>query len=1021
MVLLSLPILGQKLVSGKITASDGEGLPGVTIQIEGTMRGTISDIDGNYSVQASQEEVLIFSSIGFTTQKIQVGNQSQISIALEQDVQELEEFVVIGYGSRAKRDLTGSMVSMNAEELTATPVTSPEMALQGRAAGVTVVQNSGEPGASSSIRIRGTSSITAGNEPLYVIDGIPILSASGDATTGQAKGNQLNPLATINTNDIVSMEVLKDASAAAIYGARGANGVILITTKRGKAGKAKVNFSTYKGVQVVTNQYELLNASQFAFFVNEASFNAGNGRVYTDPTQFGEGTDWQEEVFQSAPIANYDLSVSGGSEKFTYSLSGNYFEQEGVIVGSDFKRYSSRINVDAKINSNFKIQNTLLASHVRSRKVQTDDDAAFDGGAVTAALSYNPMLPLRFASGSFVDRNYRVADDGSIIINDSNNQPLNTAANPILKNLGSPSSSKLTRIIENLAGTLTIAKDFELRVSGGVDFSTSREDDFTPSATRSGGDAFGLAGSSSSLTLLNENTLKYTKAVGVHDFDAVVGFTAQKTNISNLLAQAIRFDTELLGFHDLSLAEGVELNNGQSEFTFLSFLGRVNYVLKDKYLVTLTARRDGSSKFGANNKWGFFPSASVAWRISDEPIVDALNIFQDFKLRVGYGIVGNESIGPYLSLSPLIPVETSFNEVLVFGFEPFFLPNADLKWESTEQLNIGADISVLEGRVNLTTDYYIKKTSDLLLSTQVPLYTGFGSVLGNVGDLENKGFELSISTNNFVEEFKWNTSLNFSTNKNTILNLADRDSIPNASNLFGKGTWALLVEGQEVGTFYGYVADGIVQIGDNIESTPAFSGESLQPGDRKYKDINGDGIISADADRAFIGRAQPRYNFGIDNNFSYKGFDLNVFFQGVIGNDIMNFNKFLTERQNATSNISLEYFANRWTPSNPSNEYPRVTDRGLNAPISSAQVEDGSYLRLKSVTLAYNLPATLLQNLKLSSARVYVTAKNLLTVTGYSGYDPEVSHFGQSPTNAGADLGGFPNSKMYSIGVNLSF
>jgi len=477
----------------------------------------------------------------------------------------------------------------------------------------------------------------------------------------------------------------------------------------------------------------------------------------------------------------------------------------------------------------------------------------------------------------------------------------------------------------------------------------------------------------------------------------------------------------MLGYYDLSLGEGVSLNSNQSEYTFLSFLGRVNYILMDKYLFTITARRDGSSKFGANEKWGFFPSGSLAWRISDENFIQALHFFDDFKLRIGYGVVGNESIGPYTSLSPLINNVTSFSESLAFGYEPFFLSNADLKWESTSQLNIGLDLSFFDARVNITTDVYSKRTTDLLLTTLVPLYTGFGSVLGNLGDLKNEGFEFSVTSNNLVKKFKWNTSFNFSANKNTILSLGDRDSIPNSAGPFTNESWAILVEGQEVGTFYGYEFDGIVQLDDNLDAIPKFVGETLQPGNRYYRDLNNDGIISADKDRTFIGRAQPQFTVGLDNNFSYEGWSLSLFFQGVVGNDIMNFNKFLTERQTPNNNISLEYYANRWTPTNPSNIYPKVTTTAPSQHVSSAQVESGSYLRLRSVSLGYDFPTIILESLKISSGRIYITGKNLWTLTNYSGYDPEVSHFGQSATDFGADLGGYPNSKMLLVGLNLGF
>ena len=1012
----------ERVVSGTVFDENQEGLPGVNILLKGTTIGTISDYNGVYRLNLPEEGgVLLMSAIGYSTKEIPIGSRSIIDYIMEVNIEELEELIVIGYGTRAKRDLTGSVATISQKDLSATPVISADLALQGRTAGVSVTQNSGAPGAATSIKIRGTSSISAGNEPLYVIDGVPILSSVQDITTGSSKGDQMNPLSTINPNDIVSMEVLKDASAAAIYGARGANGVVIITTKRGEMGTPKFEIATYQGWQEVREPYELLNATQFAQFVNEASFNGGLGRIYSNPSSFGDGTDWQDVIFQRAAVSSYDMTLTGGSDKVTYGISGGYFQQEGIIVGSDFKRYSTRVNVDAEITKKLKFQNTLLASHIRSMKVTTDDNSGFDGGSITAALSFNPMLPTKFENGNYVDKNYQVSDNGVIILSDSKRQPINGNANPLLKNLESPSQDRLSRIVENMSVTFAITENIMAKVNLGLDFSTSREDQFTPSISRSGGDAFGSSGTNSNLTLLNENILTYNNNFGIHDLDMVVGYTAQKSELSRMTTNAIRFDNELLGYYDLSLGQGVSLNNNQSEYNFLSFLGRINYILMDKYLFTITARRDGSSKFGANEKWGFFPSGSFAWRISDEDLIQSLNFFDDFKLRIGYGVVGNESIGPYSSLSPLINNVTSFNESLAFGYEPFFLSNADLKWESTAQLNVGLDISFFDARVNITSDIYSKRTTDLLLTTLVPFYTGFGNVLGNLGDLKNEGFEFSVISNNLVKKFKWNTSFNFSANKNTILSLGDRDSIPNSAGPFTNESWAILVEGEEVGTFYGYEFDGIVQLDDDLDAIPKFVGETLQPGNRYYRDLNNDGIITADKDRTFIGRAQPQFTIGLDNNFSYLGWSLSLFFQGVFGNDIMNFNKFLTERQTPNNNISLEYYANRWSPTNPSNIYPKVTTNVLNTHVSSAQVESGTYLRLRSISLGYEFPRKILELIKISSGRIYVTGKNLWTLTNYSGYDPEVSHFGQSATDFGADLGGYPNSKMMLLGLNLIF
>ncbi len=1041
-VLIFIPFLGiwnfalaqDVQVSGLVTdGTTGEALIGVNVLLQGSNVGTTTDVDGTYTITIVEGSTLVFSYVGFEPKEVIVpgGTETSIDVVLMPEATGLEEVVVIGYGTAKKRDLTGSVASVSSEDLQSMAAISADQALQGRAAGVFVQQNSGEPGSGTTVRIRGTGSISAGNEPLYVIDGIPILTSAEDLTTSAAKGNIQNPLSTINPNDIASIEVLKDASAAAIYGARAANGVILITTKRGEAGRSRIELSTYAGRQEVRNPYVLLNGSQYAQFINEASYYAGNGRVYTSPSSFGEGTDWQDEIFRTAPMANYELSFTGGSQKFQYAVSGGYYDQDGVILGSNFQRYNLRANIDGQISSKFKISNSLMFSHSESDRVATDDNAAFDGGTITGALGFSPLVPARRPNGDLVQKNFVVDDNGELIdgtqMDDQGNliteRTINTLANPLLKLLQSPSSNKLSRVINNLSAIYELTDHLNLKISLGVDFASSRGDQFTPRASRSGGESFANSGSTTSTTLLNENTVNYERTIGKHKINGVIGISAQQARNSSLSISAIDIQNDQLGFYNYAIARGAGLGTNFSEFTFLSGLGRLSYSLADRYLFTATGRADGSSKFGANNKWGFFPSASLGWVISEESFMKDVGLIDFLKIRLSYGVIGNESIGPYLSQALLVPVDLAFNDILTLGFEPFIFPNSDLRWESTEQLNLGLDFSSTGGRVSGTVEYYLKNTFDLLLSTDVPFYSGFANVFSNVGDLKNEGFEFSFTSHNIRGVLGWKTDLNFGWNKNTITNLAGRDNIPNNASLFGIQSWALLQEGQPVGRFYGLQTDGIFQIGEDPETVPHFSGAPpLQPGDRKFKDLNGDGIINGD-DRSFIGSAQPDFNFGFNNTFTYKGLSINAFFQGVYGNQLVNFNKFLVERQNGTSNISLEYFANRWTPQNPNNRYPRVNaDPGLSRSfISTAEVEDGSYLRLKTITLAYQLPRKSLEQFSMTNLRIYFTAKNLWTLTDYSGYDPEVSHFGQSATNMGADLGGYPSTRSFLIGLNIGF
>jgi len=581
-------------VSGKITDDDGETLPGVNIVIKGTTIGTITDVDGNYRIQVpNQSSILVFSFIGFKTQEVTVANQTQINIALKIEIAAMEEVVVIGYGSVKKRDLTGAVSSIKSEELMAVPVTSVDQALQGRVAGLVVTQTSGEPGGGTSIRIRGTSSILAGNEPLYVIDGVILSDQS--LSTGQSAGNSFNPLSTINPSDIESVEILKDASASAIYGTRATNGVILITTKRGQEGKANINLNYYYGIQQVRDRYELLDASEFGFYQNEANFNAGNGRIYSPSfiDSIGTGTDWQEEIFRDAPMQSLELSFNGGTKNLLYAVSGSFFTQDGVIEGSNFDRINFRANLDGQINSKLKVGNNLLFSRIQGDRVESDDNGTFDAAPVSAALTFNPMLPVFDSDGNFITKNYVVDNNGNIVDGTGPGQTqeevYSTFANPVAQATGRLSQSAINRIIESLYVSYQIIDGLEARASFSVDAAFSKEDNFVPASSRSGGDSFVLTGSQTSLNWLSENTVSYNSNFGRHSINAVAGFTAQKFKIEAITQTAFDVPNEYTGFYDLSVGTGIS-TGGTSliENTVLSFLGRVNYILDDKYPVTVS-------------------------------------------------------------------------------------------------------------------------------------------------------------------------------------------------------------------------------------------------------------------------------------------------------------------------------------------------------------------------------------------------------------------------------------------------
>lgn len=1011
-------------VSGKVTDAGGSPIPGVNVRIKGSNMGAVTDADGNYRLTADENAVLLFSAIGFITQEISVNGRSVIDVVLSEDVRSLDEVVIVGYGSVRKSDLTGSVSSVKSEELEVVPATSIDQALQGRAAGVQITQTSGQPGGGTSIRIRGTSSITAGNEPLYVIDGMLINSDDGSLGAGVSATPAINALATINPNDIESIEVLKDASATAIYGSRGANGVILITTKKGTAGKGTVNFDVYYGFQEISNKINVLNGEQYATMINEANTNVGLPPEFADPSSLGEGTDWQDEIFRVAPISNYSLSFLGGDEKTQYAVIGSYFNQEGIIINSDFDRLSFRVNVDRKINDRLTLGNNLAISRITSNGVTTNANA-LRPGVSSAALFFNPNLPV-FDENEMLG--YTIEDDRT-----------ETLANPVAALNEIENISTTSRLLGTVFGQYSILEGLNLKVSFGVDGYFTKENRFAPRGLKGteGSLGDGLVGTVHGLTWLNENTLNYNTKINENNLDVVVGYTVQKFRSEGVRATALEFTDNRTGWHNL----GAGLNpqspaSFESEWGIISYLGRINYSLNDRFLFTLTGRADGASKFGEGNKWGYFPSAAVAWRASNESFMQGLEVFDDLKVRASYGTIGNQSIPPYASLPLLTPRgEGVFNNDEPYkGMEPINYANPDLKWEQTNQFNVGIDAAFFENRISLTADYYHKRTVDLLLNNPVPYTSGFRQTLLNVGNLVNRGFEFEIQTVNTEGEFQWTSGINFSANRNEVTNINQEDDILASGVLFtGVDSWSIIREGQPIGTYYGYIFEGIFQTDEEAQNSPVLVGQGPDAsnvysragaGSRKYRDINDDGVIDAE-DRTIIGNAQPDFTWGFNNNLSFMNFDLSFFFAGFHGNQLVNFNRFYLDRLSGENNVREEAWLNRWTPENPGNEYPKAQIAGsgnLDVNVfSSAQVEDASFIRLRNVTLGYNLPSSLLERINISRLRIYASGTNLLTFTDYTGYDPEVSHFGDSSIQLGADYGGYPMVKTYTFGLNIGF
>ncbi|MCU0391881.1 MAG: TonB-dependent receptor [Thermoflexibacter sp.] len=984
-------------ISGKVTDEEGNSLPGVNVLLKGTNTGTTTDGEGKYAISLSEDSknaILLFSFVGYFTKEVPINNQTTIDVALSPDVRALSEIVVVGYGTQKKSDITGSLASVSSKEIMAVPVSGIGQAMQGRAAGVQVTQSSNAPGGGVSIRIRGGNSINAGNEPLYVIDGYPVYNENG---------------ANINPNDVESIEILKDASATAIYGSRGANGVVMVTTKRGKSGQNKIDFESYYGTQEVVKRIPMLNATEYATLVNEAQANANRARVFSDAeiAAFGAGTDWQNEIFRKAPIQNYQLTMSGGNDKTRYAIMGNYFKQDGVIIRSNFNRASFRVNLDHKVSDRLSIGTTINLTRTTNNAVPTDADGGNSATVVYSALNFSPTQPVRNADGSFVVLN----TPGRVQI-----------GSPVAQANGTDNQTQGTRILGNVFAEYKIIDGLSFRTSWGTDLNDSRNNFYISQLTATGLNLRGQGAitDNKNQNWINENTLTYTKTFDQkHSVTALIGYSMQGNKFEQVRAAAQGFANDILIYNNLgSASTPLTPSSGASAWQLNSYLSRVNYGFKDKYLATITVRADGSSRFGADNKWAVFPSASLAWRVSEESFIKNIKQITDLKIRASYGISGNQEIGQYQSLAALGTQNANFGNTVSVGIGPVRVANPDLRWETTAQTDIGIDLGLFNNRLTLTADYYIKKTTDLLLAVPLPFTSGFSSALQNLGSLENKGVEFGITSTNLTGEFKWTTNFNIASNRTQVLDLGtQREFIAGeASGHLQLPNSGIVRVGEPIGVFYGLVSSGIFP---NQAAVDASAQRTARPGDRSYVDQNGDGVINAN-DRVILGQALPKIFGGLTNTFSYKGIELSVFLQGVSGNSILNINRFELESLTGVSNQSRETL-NRWTPNNTNTDIARANAAGNPYVISSRQVEDGSYLRIKNINLSYSFPAEVLKVIKLTNLRLYVSAQNYFTFTKYSGFDPEVNRFGQSTLSQGIDYGSYPNNKILLFGINASF
>ncbi len=1005
----------ERTVSGKVTSvEDGSALPGVNVVIKGTTVGTVTDAQGNYklSVPTGESSSLVFSFIGFNTTEVTIGERSIVDIALGLDVTQLNEVVVVGYGTQLKQDLTGNIATVKGDVLQNIPVPTFEQAIQGRAAGVFVEAGNGKLGQGIKVRIRGSSSVSAGNQPLYVIDGIPMTSASQAST-----GGQTNPLTDINPTDIASLEILKDASASAIYGSRAANGVVIITTKRGKSGKTKFNLGYQTGISEPTGHREWLNTAEYVELFTESNggltnslirrFNryGGDPLSLTTPdsnntphaswaTPGAPGyvdTNWEDQVLKKGSINQFDFSASGGTDKTKFFASTSYSDQEGILIGNRFNRLSGRVNIDHEASEKLTLGVNFSLS--RSLNYRLADDNAFSTPMQIVALS--PLTPVIDPRTNLI----------SGVLNPETGLPNGNFPlyyNPLIDDAYNDRETEVFRNFGSAYASYKINNSITFRSEFGYDFLSQHEDRyFARETSRNTGQPNGQSDDfwTQVFNYNTNNFLQYNNTLAeVHAVEGIVGLSYQETNNNFSSNTGIGFPSNAYrkNFSAATITAG---NAQESKFNFLSYFGRVNYKLNNKYLFGLSGRVDGSSRFGQNNRYGFFPAASLGWIVSEESFMTTVKLVDFLKLRASYGVVGNAEIGNFDSYG----LYGASHVGGVPGQRPTQIENPNLGWEQTAQIDVGIDFGILDSRITGEVDYYIKTTSDLLLNVNLAGNTGFRTQTQNIGELENKGFEFVLNTENFVGNFRWSTSFNIAANRNKITNLGGQ--------LLQGDFLGVAKEGEPLGVFYG----------------PKYVGVDPDNGDALYSVINADGSESTTsnynlATYQIIGNPNPDYIAGITNNFSYKGIDLSLLFQGVFGNQVYNGGgKFMSANGDFFDNQTKDQLR-RWQNPGDITDVPQARLFEANGTgESSRYVSDAGYVRLKTITLGYNIPSTVSGRFKLESVRVYVSAQNLLTFTNYEGWDPEVNAdtYAGNNINQGVDFYSAPQAKTITFGINV--
>lgn len=967
------PTLGQLTVEGTVTsASEGRPLVGVNVIEKGTSNGTSTDLDGHYELEVEgPTSILVFTYIGFLNEEVPVSNRQVIDVTLQEDLEMLEDIVVVGYGEQDRRTLTSAVSSISSEEIENTPSAGAGQLIQGKAPGVLVSANSGTPGGGIFVKIRGTSSITGGSDPLYVVDGVPIQTGNFGLDLG---GATTSALADINPSDIASIEILKDASATAIYGARASNGVVLITTKKGSPGAPKISFSTYYGFEEPVNTPDLVTGSEFEMLMNEAAQNNNEPIPYANP-QDAINTNWANTVFRTGAVRNIDLGLSGGNESITYAVSGSNFKQDGVVKPATYERTSTRVNLDIHATDNLTLGSRFTYSFSHRNRARNNDNIT---GVLGGVYFYPSNLPVYQPDGSYTK--------------------FSIFENPVVAATEVDFDMAVNRMIGNVFGEYEFFPGLTLRTSASYDYNQIKEDRYNNTFTNEGSAVNGSALSTAALSKswIVENTLSYMFNFKSHSFSTLLGTSVQEFNFERTTAQGQQFPSN--DFQKIEAAAVQTASSTGTNWGIASFFGRVKYDYAGKYLATLTVRRDGSSRFGSKNQWGTFPSIALGWILTEESFFD-VDAISNLKLRASYGVTGNQSgIDNFQALG--LWGGASYTDTP--GTAPIQLANQNLKWETTNQLDIGIDLSLFNDRVNIVYDYYYKKTDDLLLAVPVPMSTGFSELVQNYGALENKGMELGISSDIIQQEdLNWNFRFNIAGNRNIILKLAA------PFNVYNRDIYRYQ-EGFPMYSFYFHEQIGV----DPETGAPIFT------------DVNGDGVFDPNVDRKIVGNANPDFYGGITNTINYNNFDLSVFFQYTYGNEQLNWNRFFQEHGGTRNTNYLSSQLKRWQEPGDQTMVPKMTSENYAGNLRPSRfVENGSYIRLKNVTLGYTVASDFLEKIGAgaSNIRFYIKGQNLLTFTNYTGLDPEVTATATTQLTRGIEFYTMPQARSIIGGFDITF